>query len=209
MNTVIHQLQHVWQEKPELEHIVDLAPRQRCGLACMMMQLQYYGIPARAEDVLTLAQRYHAISPDYMWRHAGQVRTLAHYGLIAWRRNWHFQAQGLSPAEYFRVQEGYDESQLNAFRWQSASEDLLPTPEAQFLHSLQVSLLAGDPVIVSVRPHFSHNNQNHQVVVAGWDEARLTYQVYDPIQSVGPAQVHESYLLEYANLWAIFTQTAS
>ncbi len=206
MNIITHELQHVWQEKPDLEHIVDLAPRQRCGLACMVMQLHYYGIPAMAEDVLKIAQRFHAISTDCMWLHAGQVQTLTHYGLIAWRRNWHFQSQKLSPSEYFRTQEGYNEAQLNAFKWQSAGEGVLPTPEARFLHSLQVSLLAGDPVIVSVKPFFSHNHQNHQIVVAGWDEARLTYRVYDPIQPDGPTQVHESYLLEYANLWAIFTQ---
>lgn len=183
-----------------------MPPLQRCGLACMTMQLHYYGIPATAEEVLAAARRHKAFNDKGWWWHPNQVNLLKEYGLVAWRRNWHFTPGDLSPAEHFRVREGYNEQQLNAFKWQVATEEPYSLPEAKFLHSLQLSLLAGDPVIVSVKPGFSNNKQNHQVVVSGWNEADLTYEVYDPIQEFGPAKVHESYLSEYANLWAIFTQ---
>lgn len=207
MNLVTHRMQHMWQEQPELDEILDLPARQRCGLACMTMQLHYYGLAAAPEELLKQGRLLKAINSNGDWWHPGQVNLLKQHGLIAWRRNWNFvAAPHISPAEYFRTREGYDEAQLNAFQWQVATETPYTLPEAQFLHSLQLSLLAGDPVIVSVKKEFSHNKQNHQVVVSGWNESDLTYEVYDPIQPVGPAAVHESYLLEYANLWAIFTR---
>lgn len=206
MNVITHNLVHMWQENPELEYILDLPAKQRCGLACMTMQLHYYGMPIPADEVLKEARQFKAINANGDWWHPGQVKLLKRYGLVAWRRNWHFSPSGAPPEEHFRTQEGYDERQLNAFKWQRAAEEPYTLPEAKFLHSLQMSLLAGDPVIVSVKKEFSHNKQNHQIVVSGWNEAELTYMVYDPIQPIGPAAVHESYLLEYSNLWAIFTQ---
>ena len=199
------ELQHIWQTKPELENLLDLPPRQRCGLACLEMVLHYHGIPELAATILSRARELKAINQAGDWWHPGEVNVLKNYGLIAWRRNWNLDHNQL---DFLRVNEGYNEPQLNSIKWQIEAEKNYTEPNARFIHSLQTSILANAPVIASVKAEFSHNKHNHQVVVAGWDENKNTFFVYDPIMPTGPTEIHDSYLVEYSNLWAIFAEAS-
>lgn len=179
-----------------------MEPRQRCGLACLEMILECaLKTEIDAHEIYQRAKSYRAINEHNDWWHPGQVRVLASYNLVAWRRNWTAPSQNFM---YLADAEGYTAPQLEAIGRQIDDESSLRDISEKFLHSIQQSLWHHRPVIVSVKSGFSKNSENHQIIVAGWDEAARTYDVYDPVHQDGPDKVSESHLLKYANFWAIF-----
>ncbi len=196
------QLKHTWQEDPELLSVNLMEPRQRCGLACLHMVIEHYmQQDISADEIFRRAESYEAINEHNDWWHPGQVRVLQSYGLTAWRRNWTAPPNGPS---YLAIHEGYTEAQMQAVTHQMQEEERYRALSERFTHSVNTALLRGAPVIVSVKSDFSHNKENHQVVVAGFDSESRVYSVYDPVMQAGPSAVSEVYLLEYVNYWAIF-----
>lgn len=196
------QLLHTWQEDPELLRVHTMEPRQRCGLACLHMVIEYMlGQLVDADEIFRRAESYEAINDHNDWWHPGQVRVLQSYGITAWRRNW--TAPNNDPS-YFASHEGYSPEQMQAVTTQMEDEQRYRALSERFSHSVNTALLHGTPVIVSVKSDFSHNKENHQVVVAGFDSETRVYSVYDPVMQAGPSAVSEVYLLEYVNYWAIF-----
>ncbi|MEI7818507.1 MAG: C39 family peptidase [bacterium] len=197
-------LRHSWQEDPEMISVQLMVPRQRCGLACLEMVIEFaLQRHIDATEIYHRATSYQAINKHNDWWHPGQVKVLASYGIVAWRRNWTVLKQDPS---YFIEHEGYGSEQMAAVTSQIENESKVRTMSEAFVMSLRASLESNNPVIVSVKTDFSQNKENHQVVIAGYDSETQQYSVYDPVMPTGPAMIDESYLLAYTNYWAIFVQ---
>lgn len=197
-------MEHVWQEDSDLLDISLMLPRQRCGLACLEMVIGYQlGKAAPAGEIFQRSKSYQAINSHNDWWHPGQVRVIASYGLTAWRRNWTAPTQD---PRYFEENEGYLPDQMKAVIQQIDSEREIRSDPERFLAAVYASLDRGNPVIVSVKTGFSDNKENHQIVLSGYNDDELTFEIHDPVQKVGPAVVSEAHLLSYLNYWAIFSQ---
>lgn len=204
MNRISIPLRHSWQENPELLDVHLMEPRQRCGLASIEMLIEYYlGRPVPAEEIFRRAESYQAVNEHNDWWHPGQVRVLASYGILAWRRNWTAPTQN---PQYFADHEGYGPEQMEAVSKQIASESTMRANSERLVMALRRSLAHHCPVLLSVKSGFSKNSENHQILISGWDPDALTYEVHDPVHQSGPDVVTELRLLEYANYWAIFTR---
>lgn len=206
MNDTKLTVNHSWQEDPELLHVHLMEPRQRCGLACLEMIIEYQlGQHVPAAEIFKRSESYEAINEHNDWWHPGQVRVLTSYGLVAWRRNWTAPSQDTT---FFEENEGYSVAQMSAVQYQIGLEADRRSLIDKFLLSLHDALELGNPVIVSVKSGFSDNRENHQVVIAGYRSVERAFLVHDPVQSAGPSVVDEHYLAEYANYWAIFSYHA-
>lgn len=206
MNDTKINIHHSWQENPELLHVRLMEPRQRCGLACLEMIIEYQlGYQVIAAEIFQRAESYGAINEHNDWWHPGQVRVLDSYGLVAWRRNWIAPSQDPT---FLAENEDYDSAQMSAIRHQVNRELDRRSLVDKFLLSLHTALRLGNPIIVSVKSGFSDNTANHQVVIAGYSKVDGGFFVHDPVQRTGPTLISEHYLLEYANFWAIFSYRA-
>lgn len=204
MSDIRLKLKHSWQEDPELLDVHLMEPRQRCGLASLEMLIEYFQhADIGAEEIFHRAEGYHAINDHNDWWHPGQVRVLASYGLLAWRRNWTAPSQD---PQYFVEHEGYSPDQLHLVRSQIEAEKNIRENPEKLLLALQTSLQGQAPILLSVKSGFSKNSENHQIVVSGWLAKSRQFLVHDPVHRSGPDTVDEAYLLEYANYWAIFVR---
>jgi hypothetical protein len=206
VNDIELKLKHSWQENPELLHVDLMEPRQRCGLACLEMIIEYQldqHIPAA--EIFRRAVSYEAINDHNDWWHPGQVRVLTSYGLVAWRRNWTAPSQDPT---FLEDNEGYSGSQMTAVRYQIGLEADRRSLIDKMLLSVHDALELGNPVIVSVKTGFSDNRENHQIVISGFNPNNRTFLVHDPVKPEGPVAISEHYLAEYANYWAIFSYRA-
>ena len=156
----------VWQLDP-LHPIPEKERRTSCAVATAKMLLDHLRPDCGPDfpfhvvrDCLLLAGGKDTVGH---WRHAAQVRFLSSLGLVAWRRNWDAPTQD---PQWLADHEAYSPEQLSAIRSQIAAESAL-IPADRPWHSLKAALLASGPVIASVRPGFTSNRQNHQVLIHG------------------------------------------
>lgn len=202
---------HVWQEDPD-HNIPEDERRTICAIACMKIVLDYID-PQKAKEIslhrmFTEMQAAGAQNEQRYWKHSGQVTYLTDLGLMSWRRNWLAPSQD---PQYFADNEGYSAAQLSrvaeqiqAEEWDNGDVDKI------MLQSLQTSFDADCPVIVSVKPGFSNNKQDHQVVLNGYEEdseGRWLYFVdpaLPPEQHQDKQKVSLDRFLEYSKHLAIF-----
>jgi len=202
---------HYYQLDPT---VVGDEPEARtvCSVVAMKSLIDYYellqGEPAMpfAELKQLMEEWGGRLEGSSLWRHDAQVNTLKALGLTAWRRNW--EAPSQDPA-YFAESEGYDESQLSRVQGQISSEMGLE-PRQAAKKALIEAIRAGAPVIVSVKPGFTHNKDSHQVVLHGWETSPAgdTLHIEDPIvpaeEQAELGTITEDYFFDHFNYRAIF-----
>lgn len=203
-------VEHVWQQDPE-HNIPESERRTICAIACMKMAVDYL-LPAQA-DTLSLHRMFEEMKADgaqnsnMHWKHAGEVDYFKKIGLVSWRRNW--LAPDPNP-HWFAENEGYNNEQLVAVSEQMIAEKGTGGYKEQAMHSIEESIVSGNPVIVSVAPHFSENKQDHQIVINGFGNSATEEWLYyvDPVLSPQKHQdrqkISREYFLKYFNLRAIF-----
>lgn len=199
-------VEHVWQLDPEHNLPENEKPRI-CALACMKMIVDYLS-PEKAKNIslegifsdMSGVDGRNSIGD---WQHKDQVKWLKSQGLIAWRRNWLAPSQDPS---YFVENEGYSNNQLVAVSEQIIAELGLKKAKRtdQIRYSLVNSLLAGLPVIISVRDKELPGSQNHQIVLCGYDQAQNTWKFVDPMLEEGSVEYSDEYFMKYFNKRAIF-----
>lgn len=165
---------HVWQEDPDY-NIPENERRSVCSIACMKMILDF--LKPQTINTLTIDQIFQTIknygrSNDEKFRfgyHPYQVDFFKTQGLLSWRRNWYAPS---SDTSWFVQNEGYDDTQLQAVNTQMQYEDFLQesnySTDDIVTTSLVSSMRLGNPVIVSVKPGFSSNKIDHQIVINGY-----------------------------------------
>ena len=204
---------HYYQLDPA---VVGDEPESRtvCAVVAMKSVIDFYRLSS-AQPELPFAELKNMMEQwggrlegSSLWRHDGEVNTLKSLGLTAWRRNWEAPSQDTS---YFEEAEGYDAEQMAALDAQTQAEMGLDKRQAA-QKALCSAIQSGNPVIVSVKPNFTHNKDSHQVVLHGWETSPSgdTLHIEDPIV---PAQeqaergtISADYFFEYFNYRAIFAQ---
>jgi hypothetical protein len=195
---------HVWQLDPD--HNIPSTERAKvCALACMKMVLDFsLGYPdtrVTLDSIFATMSASDARNKEGDWQHKDQVDWLKANGLVAWRRNW------LAPSQdphYFAEKEGYNTNQLVAVSEQILAEYKQKTHTDIIKYTLRQSLLAGYPVIVSVKEGFSENTQNHQAVLCGYNGKKGTWMFVDPILENGTIEHTDEYFFKHFNQRAIF-----
>lgn len=202
---------HVWQLDPE-HNISEEESKTICAIACMKIVIDYV-LPNEASKI-SLKEMYAkmkdsgAQNENSHWKHSDQVDYFKGLGLTSWRRNW--VAAGSDPS-WLAKNEGYDTSQLAMVNKQVGSEGThADDKEKSFLISLSESLEADMPVIASVKPEFSTNGQDHQIVLNGMVTQEGVDYLYftDPVQDPAVRQEKQKVTVErffrYFNYRAIF-----
>lgn len=165
---------HVWQEDPE-HTIPESERRSVCAIACMKMVLDYLkpeSITSLKLDQIFQTIKNYGRSEHEVFRfgyHPHQVEYLKSLGLISWRRNWHAPSNDTT---WFVEHEGYNSQQLHAVNEQIQEEQTLISSGYNehdiITHSLLSAFTRHTPVIVSVKPGFSSNKVDHQIVLNGY-----------------------------------------
>ena len=200
-----------WQLDPR-HPIPEEERRTSCAVATAKMLLDHFR-PDRSGEF-----PFHRVREEMIraggkdshghWRHAAQVRFLASLGLVAWRRNWNAPGQDV---QWLADHEDYSPEQVAAVRAQTAAEQALP-PEARAWHSLRTMLFAAGPVIASVKPGFTTNRQNHQVLLLGCRSDGRTESVAfvdpleDPQAARAPRELELPRFLAFFNRRAVFAR---
>jgi hypothetical protein len=211
VSSVFWPVQPTWQLDPR--HPIPAEERRTsCAVATVKMLLDHFLPDQSAENPFhrVREEMIRAGGKDHHghWRHVAQIRVLSSLGLVAWRRNWSAPSQD---PQWLADHEGYSPEQLSAVRAQTAAEAALE-PEARPWHSLRTTLFASGPVIASVKPGFTTNRQNHQVVLHGYRHEGQTEIVafVDPLENPHAEHVRREMelprFLSFFNRRAVFAQ---
>ncbi len=205
-------IDHVWQLDPE-HNIPENERRTICAVACMKMVIDY-ALPD-LKDSLSLHTMVNEMRADggqdtrNFWKHTAQVDYFKKLGLISWRRNWDAPSQD---PKWFSDNEHYDLKQLVTVSDQISSEFSGGTLIPRITQSL-VKVFEDDmPVIVSVKPGFSRNKQDHQVVLNGFlqEDGKNYFYYTDPVLPPEEHQAHQrvesKYFFDHFNYRAIFAR---
>lgn len=185
--------------------------RNMCGVISTKAIIDFYceqsGVETPSMD--TLLQQIndaHGFASNGI-QHAVEVDVLKSYGLVAWRRNWDTPS---SNTEWFIDNEGYSDEQILAIEQQIGVEAAMDTQQQQELAAITASLDNDNPVIVSVKPGFTTNRANHQVVLVDYGATNDgdVFYVMDPVHETGaPLYVEPvEHFFDYFNHKAIFTK---
>jgi hypothetical protein len=201
---------HVWQLDPE-HKIPEDQRRTICAIACMKIVIDYV-LPEEAskislKEMYTKMKASGAQNENSHWKHSDQVDYFKGLGLTSWRRNW--EAAGSDPS-WLADNEGYDSSQVAMVEKQVGSEATHADNKEKSLLSLSESFEADMPVVASVKPGFSTNKQDHQIVLNGMttqegvDYLYFTDPVQDPEVRQEKQKVTVERFFEFFNYRAIF-----
>lgn len=212
-NNVYLDVEHVWQSDPE-HNIPESERRTICAIACMKMNIDY--LLPELKDKLSLhamVEEMKAVGAQdtrKYWRHSDQVNYFKQLGLVSFRRNW--DAPSNDP-KWFADNESYNLAQLISVSKQMSDEFHSGSRRNQIVSSLTKQFELGMPVIVSVKPGFSNNKQDHQIVLNGITNEGGETKFYfvdpalDPNMHQDRQTVTESYFFEKFNYRAIFAMT--
>jgi len=205
---------HVWQL--DAEHNIAADQRRTiCAIACMKILIDF--VMSEQAKLISLKTMFTemkdsgAQNDNMHWKHSDQVDYFKKLGLISWRRNW--LAAG-SDSAWLRENEGYDNNQITMIEKQTQHEEAEPSGlediKNKSLLSFRQSFDSGMPVIASVKPGFSTNKQDHQIVLNGIvkqdgiDYLYFTDPVQDPAARQEKQKVELKRFFDFFNFRAIF-----
>jgi len=160
--------------------------RKVCALACVKMIIDSSKDSISFERIFKEA----LIVGSYEqagWTHETIVRILRNHGILAYRQEF--------LAHTINVEDG-------SFVVASHTDSFIQ----KGIDKIKQSIIAGNPVCVSVIKGFSNNKEDHMVLVVGYEEDALL--IYDPLvsQDQNPRKISIEEFVTFWKKFAIFVE---